>query len=68
MIEFSNSRKAHEKSEWESHFNQAKYSEHFEWDSDCFNNDWKLSSDADFKNKQKQHRATEILKSCWKTK
>ena len=63
MIEFSNSKKIHEKSEWESHFNQTEHFEHSEQDSDCFNNDWKLSSDANFKDKQKQHEATEILKS-----
>ena len=66
MTEFSNSREAHEKSEWENHFNQAEHSEHSEWNSDYFNNDWKLSSDADFRDKQKQCRATEISRSCWK--
>ena len=68
MTELSNSREAHEKLEWESHFNWAEHSEHSEWDSDCFNNDWRLSSDADFKNKQKQCEATKILKLCWKIK
>ena len=63
ITESSNSRRAHEKSEWENHFNQAKYSEHSEQDSDCLNNDWKFSSDADFRNKQKQCEIIEILKS-----
>ena len=68
MIEFSNSKKAHEKSEWKNHFNWIEHSEYSEWDFDCFNNNWKSSSDADLKNKQKQHEATEISRLCWKMK
>ena len=68
MTEFSNSRKAHEKSEWESYFNWTEHSEHSEQDSDYFNNDWRFFSDADLRNKQKQHEATEISRSYWKMK
>ena len=53
MTELSNSKKAYEKSEWESYFNQTEYFEHSEQDSDHFNNDWRFSNDADFKDKQK---------------
>ena len=62
MTELSNSKKAHEKSEWESHFNWAEHSEHSEQDSDCFNNNWRSFNDADFRDKQKQCRVTKILK------
>ena len=68
MIEFSNSKKIHEKSEWESHFNQTEHFEHSEQDSDCFNNNWRFSNNADFENKQKQCKATKISRLCWKMK